>query len=471
MSISRATRMRMNGLYCLLAEQVSPQEHLLWRACPDLDCCSAARVDLYRFAPLRRVAPWRTLGASALVAVLVFFNARGGGPPTDETTINAGLAAFFAFYGTLFACMLWYRIVQLSRAGQLPWCVWCWPTVWQFLRLPDPDDTRRPGAPLVEPSATPTHRDPVVYGLTDQRVLVLVDGTRKRVHSYWLHAIKGVKCADAADGWGDLTLLVEVEETTSDSDRSEPDCVMAFEEIRLYGIGRASNVAQALRCLITQQPLSSAIAALTSEPGSPSVPGEHLWQGEGPAHATVAPARRWQATLWHGGSETHLAPSTAYGSSLAKLRGQVSEQLLTLRPQCFSNGPSPLSQHAFRLPWEQHALYLRSSLGGAAWQRETQANDSSAPHEFTRFEDAVAFFVGHDVLPEKGPAYDEDMAPVRENQWLSVHTVKVVDDETLANDLLHRGGWHIFTAMGMTDPRGTTGPVLFVLGHPEDGAV
>lgn len=358
MSTSRATRMRIDGLYCLLAEQVSPGERLLWRACPAPQLSSASHIDRYRYGSILRVAPWRVLGVSAELAALVFFNSRGRGTPTDETNISAGINAFFTFYAALFACVIGYRIVQLSRAGHISWAIWRWPAFRRSLHLPSIDNAQREGTPLVEPPAGPTFKDPVVCGLNDQRVIILIDGKLRRVHSYWIDDLQDARSIDACNGWGDLALVMK--EQTGDSDPNCPACGLEYEETRLCGIPQVDRVAQALHCLIAGQHLDSALAALTLEPATSTATGNQTWQGERPTQGLVPKAHMWEATLWYGSSETQLEPCTVSGSSLDELRRHVRERLLALRPPCFSNGPAPTTQRARRTHWSQYTLYLFS---------------------------------------------------------------------------------------------------------------
>ena len=558
--VRRSTKLRIDGLSYLLAEQVLPHERLLWRGCPDPLGSAAARVNLYRYGGILTVARWRVMSLGAVLAALAFFSTRGSGPPTDDTTTSAGIAAFFTFCLTILACAATYWAVQMVRAGDMRWPTWRWRAVGRLLRLPVPRWWRDNTDPLIEPPAAAivTHR--VIYGLTDQRVIVLVDGPRRSVRSYWLHEITDVRCIDAPDGWGDLALVVE--EGALDSEEDEPVCASEWEEIRLWGIERAGCVAEALRCLIARQPLQAAIAALSYGIASAEELGGHGW-GDGLLRATLPKARMWQATFWHGSASAQLVPCTIYGSSLAELRRRARERLVALRPPCFSNGPRPPSQDA-RRPACQLALYLSSgsdaltaepgpdllepdlmpdlprpqqsqeaedfappraqaigtskihaasahtarhrrgsrtrgaqespqsagqsgapghpssppgadSSGGTSqrnsvWRRKARQGDPTAQRDFTTFDEAVAHFVARDLLPERGPAY-EDVLLEEGSQWPAVQTVRVVDDEALANELLRRGGWHVMTTMGMTAPRGTRGPVLFVLGHPESGAV
>jgi hypothetical protein len=492
MQVRRSTKLRIDGLSCLLAEQVLPHERLLWRGCPDPHGSAAARVYLYRYGGILTVARWRVMSLGAVLATLVFFNMRDSLPPTDVTTTSAGVAAFFTFYLTILACEVAYWVVQMARAGDICWPAWRWWPGRGLLRLPVPLGWQATTNPLIEPPAAAIRTNRVIYGLTDQRVIVLVDGRRRSIRSYWLHEITDVRCIDARDGWGDLALVVE--EGAPDFEEDEPPYSSEWEEVRLWGIARAGCVADALRCLIARQPLRAAIAALSYGGASveePRGPG----RGDGLPRGALPRARMWQATLWHGSSETQLAPCIVYGSSLVELRRQAASQLISLRPHCFSNGPAPASQNARHMPRRKPALYLFSLPGSgeeqtspstgastppspqkeqarqrAAWRRVAQDSDGNAPRDFMQFEDAVEYFVSHDALPEKGPDY-EDLLLAQGNQWLYAQTVRVVDDAELANDLLCRGGWHIFAAMGMTAPRGTKGPVLFVLGHPENRAV
>jgi hypothetical protein len=303
--VRRATQQRIDGLYCLLAEQVLPHERLLWRGGPDPKGSGAARVNLYRYGSILSVASFRVMGLSAGLAALVFFSMRGSGPPTDETTASAVVAAFFTFYLALLACLVAYWIVQMARAGDIPWPLWRWRPIRNLLRFPRTIGGQDDTVPLIEPPAAPTRSNQVIYGLTDQRVIVLVDGQLRSVRSYWLHEITGVRCIDARDGWGDLALVVE--ESTLDFEEAESTCTTVWEEVRLWGIERASCVAQALDCLIARQPLHAAIAALAYGSAAAQEPGGH-GRGDGLPRGALPKARMWQVTFWRGSSEAQLEP-------------------------------------------------------------------------------------------------------------------------------------------------------------------
>jgi hypothetical protein len=93
---------------------------------------------------------------------------------------------------------------------------------------------------------------------------------------------------------------------------------------------------------------------------------------------------------------------------------------------------------------------------------------------FKQVTHAVMHFIEHDILPERGPDYvDEEINAQREELLIHrIKTVKVIDDENIANNMLQRGGWHLFKIIGKLAPaRGSAGLVLFILGHIEEHAV
>jgi hypothetical protein len=473
---------------------------------------------------------------SAVGAALSFFNALGGASPTDDRLAAALGEAISAFVGVLFVGLVAYCAALWIVTWRIPLFVlhW-WPAGRRFTRLSVFPMMQNTPTHLVEPPPVPAFDGCEVYGLTDQRVIILSAGKHRVLHSCRLNELEDVRCIDAGDGWGDLVLVTARPVPVLPIVPTLPASEIEREEIRLWGIERVGHVEQAIRCLLAHHPLQAAVVALSFQPGSQQVEGEHVRLVVGLQAAPAQSARKWQATLWRGPSPDQLAPLTVYGSSLAELRATAAGQLLFERPKCISNYPSSRSQSAPQPYQRLYALYTLSEktsrgmpshlqaavhplgsasrqrgakgadgslnsggkdagepgaeqgahttadesqtspqkergLPGLHWEREAYEGNWRSPCAFAYFEDAVNSFVARDMLPTRGPAYVDDLL-AQKRELFSAQTVKVVDDEALANDLLHRGGWHVFATQGMTAPRGTMGPVLFVLGHPEDGAV
>jgi hypothetical protein len=535
----RVNQKRTLALHCLLAEQVSSQERLLWRGCPHCRRSGAARVRSLLASKAPYVIAVGSLVVGGILAVSAFFSSTARSISVDTalgssvtwfvTTLVAGLLLYVA-HDILPAARsirpLWWRLLMASPFGLLA-----------HRGMPGG------GTTLVEPPPVPPFRGGEIYGLTDRRVIILEAGKRRSIRSLWLQDIEGVRCVNAGDGWGDLIL-----ETASSGTTIEvpgPGGSVQGAATRLFGIERAGHVEEALRCLLAHKPLRAAIEALTCQSDTPRAEGER-WRGADllPS-ACSSRAQQWQALLWYGPTPKELEATVVNGSSLTELRVRATERLLSQRPRCFSNSHPP--QRGRLAHGRPDALYSCSesdrgaativapvslaaptrdaahpdgasqdrsqngtrtryrgrkgsraahSAGDTAqatqgeqaapvplpstqeaqgeqpcqWVRRSATRDVLHPDTFLSFEDAVEHFVDHDLLPERGPGFvDELLAHGR--QLLHVQTVRVVDDEQTANDMLHRGGWHVFHTMGMTAPRGQLGPVLFVLGVSEDHAM
>lgn len=527
----RMTRKRIEGLSCLLAEQVSPQERLLWRSCPDPKRSSAARA--------RSLLVWKTPSLIALgslivgviLAVLSFFSSTAQGIAVDSALSSSA----FWFLAVLVAGLLVYAAPGILHAASVTrplW--WCLLMASPFGPLAR-HAARRGETSLVEPPLVPPLRGGEIYGLTDRRVIILEVGKRRLVHSLWLHEITGVQCVDAGDGWGDLILVA----ASSGLGAGTPGTgsTAQREATRMFGIERACHVEQALRCLLAHKPLEAALDALTEHANTLHAAGAQ------PRTAYSIRAQQWQTLLWCGPTPKELEATVIYGASLSQLRAQARTQLLSQCPRCFCNcSPPSGEQRAYCLRYVHYSCSEHASGRGMSaapvhragatleelppdhlsqdgsrdgvlpryrgrkgaaratvqttpgtpskeqpqlltaspqeaqgnqscqWMRASSVVDRHSPLVFARFEDAVDHFVEHDLLPERGPAYIDELL-AQDRQLRHAQTMKVVDDELAANDLLHRGGWHLFHILGMTAPRGQVGPVLFVLGHPEDNAV
>jgi hypothetical protein len=516
------------ALNCLLAEQVSSQERLLWRMCPDPGHSSAARAR----SLLTRSASYYIALGSLIIVGLFIAGAVFSSVPQDSSGDQA--ASLFGVLILLCAGLLMYLYFKRPR--------------WLHHLKANPFGSSASFAvpqgrtALVEPPPVPILRGRQIYGLTDQRVIILEVGKHRSVRSLWLHDLEEVQCMDAGDGWGDLVLLGALSSVPTRS--SWPDISMQRPVTRLWGIERVRHVEEALRCLLTHKPLKAAMDALTFQADIPNA--VRMQGGDVLSAASRIRAQQWQALLWCGPTVKELKGTIVYGSDLVQLRARAAAWLLSQRPRYFCNTSyPPANEHlasrglyglysCSELPSHQPmmaASILERDMDredsdgpsrgrrryhgkkGASTESEVDSSRSEAqpaqdeqhapaqehashPQEaekmqpcqwireslipgpgrntryldFPCFEDAVTHFVNCDVLSERGPTYIDE-SRVQEQQLRHMQTVKVVDGDLAANDLLHRGGWHVFQTMGMTAPRGQMGPVLFVLGHPEDQAI
>src|SRR5260370_37798345 len=147
MKTSRSKRQQVvDAVYCLLSKQLSPQETLLWWACPSPSSNPARRVRC--FVPVRTTGhPPLTrdpmLRLSLLVAsVLAILAGLGLGSQAGISTEQQLAAAVGCFLAVLFVALVLYALRSVHRR-------WDASTRW-----------RRQ-----------------VYGLTDQRVLLVEGGT------------------------------------------------------------------------------------------------------------------------------------------------------------------------------------------------------------------------------------------------------------------------------------------------------
>src|SRR2546421_290508 len=108
MKQQRRKQKRMLALSCLLAEQVSPTERLLWHACPDPTRSSAARAQSLLSTRTPFVIALLSVAVGSVLAVLVFLSSTAQGSTVDVAlnsaanwflaALVAGLLVFAALY-------------------------------------------------------------------------------------------------------------------------------------------------------------------------------------------------------------------------------------------------------------------------------------------------------------------------------------------------------------------------------------
>lgn len=174
--------------------------------------------------------------------------------------------------------------------------------------------------------------------------------------------------------------------------------------------------------------------------------------------------RQWQTILYvgkaseRGAGDFALAPVPIYGATLAELRAAAAAWLRANRPEVFV-GPSGqradgrVGFQAYRAP------------GGPApeWQVQGQV---SGPHTLDAL---IERFLAHELLPEKGPDYQETMLDAQGNLVLARgRTFLKTSDLGLVNEAVRRG-WYAHATEKIRE--GQYEILLYHLVHPEEGAV
>lgn len=109
------------------------------------------------------------------------------------------------------------------------------------------------------------------------------------------------------------------------------------------------------------------------------------------------------------------------------------------------------------------------------WSREEEgaererAASSNGPNRFNQFEDAVVFFLWHDLLPERGPTFREEVFSSDVECYTRVNTIHQEENELLINDYLNRGWFYNGQVRGKVAPHRSTGdgPLIVLLYHRE----
>ena len=501
------------GLKCLLAEQMNLHEQLLWSSCPSAQHSSAVKAYSVMKKNKAFAIALSSLSVSCICLSLISASATPQSPSAFPASLLFGVIAAFCF-GLLMCSGIQPPLWLYEVRANIPLLASLWPISAEKTSFIVPPD--------------PIRLDRCVYGLTSLRVIVVDIGKYPAVRSLWLQEIEHVQCIDSGNGWGDL-LLIEGTKRHQSLVRANSSSASKQSTFRLWGIHRIHDIEKALLCLLAHQPVQAAIQALSSQTNA--LPLLEEVNNTLVSQASTS-EKYWQATVWSGQTLKDLNASVVYAPNLVQLRERATSLILSQHPHYFSNtnvlqderslalqqqyelyscSESPsLSQASFPNPVKsqeapRRATHKRKSaptgdevrelhiqgtqdersssqerkrqeaidpfkqIHSCHWMRKSPTSQHPS-HVFLNFEEAVHHFVHHDLLASRGPNYIDTM--VAQKQFLGiVQTVKVVDTETVANDLLHRGGWHLLQIMGMTAPRGETGPVLFILGHPESQAV
>ena len=315
---------RVLALDSLLAEQISSQERLLWRSCPDPSHSSAVRArtllahtlpsgNMLALTPARRKTVTRLLmiigGTLPMLLFLVSFQDPSLGDASVVFAVTVGLTEFLI--GVL---LLSLRFTAQREQGNIP--------------------------PLLEPPPVPSFTGSEIYGLTDQRLLLLRVGKQRTVRSFWLRDLQEVMCIDAGDGWGDLLLFRATSQHVNEN--LVPDPFLHEDVTRLFGLEQVRRVESAIRCLLSHKPLAA--AALSLQPDRATVP-------------MASRAQQWQARMWCGPTPKDLSEVIICGTDLVQVRARATAWLLSHQPRCFCNTPllpDPL------VPPDASALYSSS---------------------------------------------------------------------------------------------------------------
>jgi hypothetical protein len=174
--------------------------------------------------------------------------------------------------------------------------------------------------------------------------------------------------------------------------------------------------------------------------------------------------RQWQTVLYvgkasGGGAGGYaLEPVPIYGATLAELRQAAAAWLRQHRPEVFF-GPSG------RRADGQTGFQAYRSPGGPApeWQVQGQV---SGPYTLDAL---IEHFLAHELLPEKGPDYQEtmldsagDLVLARGRTFLKSSNLSFVNEAV-------RRGWYAHATEKIRE--GQHEILIYHLVHPEEGAV
>ena len=189
--------------------------------------------------------------------------------------------------------------------------------------------------------------------------------------------------------------------------------------------------------------------------------------------------RHWQARIWIGDEVDQ--PVTVYGKSLTELRTAAADWLRANAPLAFGNAPPHYDlSRRFNYSYSDGAkmpVFPLHNFGQPleeGWHCVQGRSPYSDPERLTDFQAVMEHFTNHALIPEKGPDYrDVPLTPASFPVYL-VRTVKRETDELAVNDLLQRG-WYIIALETKTTvdyrDRPLDSQTVFLLGHPEEGAV
>jgi len=186
--------------------------------------------------------------------------------------------------------------------------------------------------------------------------------------------------------------------------------------------------------------------------------------------------KRWQASIWIG--EKADQPVVIYGESLPKLRAAARHWLRENKPLFFGNA-SPGYEITRRVNYgysdgTKMATPVTQEPLEKGWYWVEGEVDYWYPARGPEdFDSVVSHFVERTMIPEKGPDYQEVAVVEGELQLHLIKTIRRETDGLHVNDLLQRG-WHVIALeySADTDRSGMVSNrrVVFVLGHPEEGA-
>lgn len=186
--------------------------------------------------------------------------------------------------------------------------------------------------------------------------------------------------------------------------------------------------------------------------------------------------KRWQTRVW---TEENGEPAVVYAQSLAELPAAAASYLKEHQPLCFSNmHPKSDSGRRATYCYYDGSLDVPGYVNAEALDEEgwyyISAYAYSRPQKLKSFEDAVAHFVRYAIVTEKGPDYAEFVQENPESNLLyKIKTIRRESNEIRVNDLLQRG-WVIiameYEFQGKF-PEESQRRTIFVLGHPEEGAI